>query len=200
MTIQIRVFSLKMDAEQNFNYDEINEFCRQNKIINMQTQFFMFQDEPIWSILITCKEKTSILERQNQNPEKQELQKDKRNPYYQLAMEHRENYDALRSWRNQLAISIGKPPYAIATNEMLADIVTKMPTSKKQLKTINGIGKGFVDSFGDSILVFLADVTKHSSTNTSTESISVSHQQPESLPDCNHTHDCNSTNTNKEVE
>ena len=64
-------------------------------------------------------------------------------------------YQALVALRARLAE--GKPAYQVASNQVLAMIANKRPTSRLQLLEINGIGKAKADSYGDSILRCVAE-------------------------------------------
>ena len=64
-------------------------------------------------------------------------------------------YQALVALRARLAE--GKPAFQVASNQVLATIANKRPTSRLQLLEVNGIGKAKADSYGDSILRCVAE-------------------------------------------
>jgi len=65
-------------------------------------------------------------------------------------------FAALRTLRKELAEREGVPPYALFTNEQLAEIVTRPARSLADLGGIPGIGAARVDKYGQSFLDALA--------------------------------------------
>lgn len=61
-------------------------------------------------------------------------------------------FDRLRAWRNGKAHSEGVPPYVLLTNQQLADIVRKNPTTLGELREVEGIGESKATRFGRELL------------------------------------------------
>lgn len=66
-------------------------------------------------------------------------------------------YDRLRRLRKQLADSEGLPPFAVFTNEQLAEMVRRRVTSLKDLAAIDGIGESRLNRYGEAFLEVLCD-------------------------------------------
>ena len=59
--------------------------------------------------------------------------------------------ELVREWRREKAQKEGIPPYVIAKNSHLADIVKQEIKTKEGLKQLSGFGKAKVEKYGDDI-------------------------------------------------
>jgi len=66
-------------------------------------------------------------------------------------------FEALRSWRAEIARSHGVPAYVIFQNATLGEIARARPTSLEALSHVNGVGIKKLESYGDSILACIAE-------------------------------------------
>lgn len=66
-------------------------------------------------------------------------------------------YAELRAWRNAKAIEMGVPVYLIFSQKALLEMVTYLPTDKKMLKQVNGLGTTKVNHYGQEILEIIRD-------------------------------------------
>ncbi len=62
---------------------------------------------------------------------------------------------ALRGWRTQRATADRKPPYIFLHDRTLEELATVAPSSLAALATVNGIGPGKLDSYGDELLAVI---------------------------------------------
>ncbi len=67
-------------------------------------------------------------------------------------LEHNDLFDALRDLRSEFAFNEEVPAFQVFTQETLYNMCKELPTTTKQLKKINGIGKVRLQKYGDSIL------------------------------------------------
>jgi len=67
-------------------------------------------------------------------------------------------FEALRAYRIEAARRAKVPPYVIASDRTLRDIVTLRPTTLDELQLVHGIGPSKADKYGEAIL----DVVKGS--------------------------------------
>ena len=67
-------------------------------------------------------------------------------------LEHNDLFDALRDLRSEFSYNEDVSPYQVFTQETLYSMCKELPTTTKQLKKINGIGKVRLQKYGDSIL------------------------------------------------
>ena len=63
----------------------------------------------------------------------------------------------LRALRKELAEGEGVPPYALFTNEQLAEMVQRRVVSVAALKEIAGIGEARVEKYGEAFLAVLKE-------------------------------------------
>jgi len=70
---------------------------------------------------------------------------------------HKELYEQLRSWRNELAQSQNVPVYIILSQMALIGITNLLPQTSKQLLQIPGVGKGILSRYGEEILEMVQD-------------------------------------------
>jgi ATP-dependent DNA helicase RecQ len=75
----------------------------------------------------------------------------------ELAGPEEQLFQALRAWRRELASERGVPPYVILTDATLIELARERPASHVALMAIKGIGESKARSFGEQLLVLLAD-------------------------------------------
>ncbi len=80
-------------------------------------------------------------------------------------------FDRLRAWRNGRAHSEGVPPYVLLTNQQLADIVRKNPTTLGELREVEGIGESKAARFGRELLGMLKLVHGEPSSTPDTRTV-----------------------------
>lgn len=61
-------------------------------------------------------------------------------------------YESLRKWRYELAVEKELPPYTILQQKALIGIVNTLPSTKRELLDIPGIGKKVIENYGDKLL------------------------------------------------
>ncbi|GAA1851810.1 ATP-dependent DNA helicase UvrD2 [Myceligenerans crystallogenes] len=64
-------------------------------------------------------------------------------------------FDALRTWRAEVAQETSKPAYTILTDASLAEIAERRPSSTAELARVNGIGPAKIDRFGPTVLAIV---------------------------------------------
>lgn len=67
----------------------------------------------------------------------------------------KELYEKLRLLRNQIARKKDFPPYLICSNEPLREMARSKPTNHRAMISIKGIGKGFMENYGE---IFLKEI------------------------------------------
>jgi len=68
-------------------------------------------------------------------------------------------FEALRQWRSEIARSHGVPAYVIFNDATLREIALKRPDHLEALAHINGVGVRKLESYGESILTCIADIS-----------------------------------------
>lgn len=64
-------------------------------------------------------------------------------------------FEKLREWRTKIAREKSVPPYVIAHDKTLVNVVAEKPTSKEQLLAISGFGPVKVEQYGDDIVAII---------------------------------------------
>ena len=162
----IKTFTLRMDREtMEFDDTVLSRFVAEHDVMSTKTQFFFFEEEPMWSIMITYKNKyrpSSLVQegirskrygldtRPVENP-----------PKPKLSDKEIEVYEALRLWRNQTARENGHPPANLLNNKQLRAIVALNPRSISQLTKVFGVGKYKSTTYGREILEVLSVLNEH---------------------------------------
>ncbi len=154
----VKVFNLRMDLD-SMQYDDsvIVQFAREHDVLSTKTQFFYFQEEPIWSVIVTYRNKyrSSALQQVRKvrktyrNLSRKEVETDSMESF------NRHAFEALRLWRNETARQLGQPASNVFTNRQLEEIVNLNPTSINELTKIIGIGKYKSTTYGNEILALL---------------------------------------------
>jgi ATP-dependent DNA helicase RecQ len=67
-------------------------------------------------------------------------------------------YDDLRTERNRMARDEGLPPYCVASNLSLVEMVNREITSLEEMGEVPGIGPGRIERYGDQFLRVLCKV------------------------------------------
>jgi len=122
-------------ATKSFHSDELNKFCLNKRVLNNKIEFFSDGKNSFWSVFIE----------------------------YEVVLEHFANepkglteagklcYERLREWRKTTAEKEGVPPFVIARNSQLAEIINRETKTLESLKQINGFGRKKVEKYGKDI-------------------------------------------------
>ena len=121
---------------KSFHCDELNKFCLNKRILYKQVSFFYHCEAPYWSVFL---EYEPVLEASKTDG-------------LNLTEAGSICFEKLRSWRRERAEKEGIPPYVIARNSHLADIVNKEIKTKEGLKQLSGFGEGKLEKYGDDII------------------------------------------------
>lgn len=72
----------------------------------------------------------------------------------------KELFAILVEWRKKKADEISRPAFAVMTQKVLLGIVNTLPTNNDELDIIPGIGKHFIDSYGEEVLAIVDSAMK----------------------------------------
>ncbi|MBO4805409.1 MAG: AAA family ATPase [Paludibacteraceae bacterium] len=67
-------------------------------------------------------------------------------------IKHKEIYTQLRSWRQEMASTMGVPVYFVLSQSALIGTCNYLPTTEKELEKISGIGKMTIQKYGKEII------------------------------------------------
>ncbi len=91
----------------------------------------------------------------------QEINKERaQNHITKISMTHQELYLQLRAWRNAKAVDLGVDPHAILRQTSMEKICSTLPSSKKDLGLIKGVGAKRMRQFGDEMLEIIVEYLK----------------------------------------
>ncbi len=79
---------------------------------------------------------------------------------YEITTEHASLFEELKSFRKDISDDDGIPPFQVFTQKTLHEMCDKLPTTKKQLLAINGMGKIRVQKYGEPILQLISSYCK----------------------------------------
>lgn len=128
--------------------EELNTFLATHRIVHTERQFVADGANSVWSICVSYLEgdagraATAI-------PDKRAKKID-----YREALSESEFavFAQLRALRKTLADQEGVPVYALFTNEHLADMVRQRVRTVEALKSLDGVGQGRIDKYGEAFL------------------------------------------------
>lgn len=145
--MRLKVLTLRYDPEQGFDDSELQAFVQDRHVIAVSERFFDQDGTPVWALLISYRDPKlpAALKPRQERQDKVDWRTDLSEPDRML-------YDALRTWRNDLAAARGIANYTVAKNRVLADIARLRPKSRTELMTISGIGERTASEYGDSML------------------------------------------------
>jgi len=121
---------------KSFHADDLNRFCLNKKIVNTKVKFFSDEKKAYWTVFI---EYGTILKQTGNEPAG-------------LTEAGKLCYERLREWRRGKAEKEGIPPFVIAKNSHLTEIVKKEIRTLEALKQVNGFGKKKIEKYGQDIL------------------------------------------------
>lgn len=68
-------------------------------------------------------------------------------------------FEELRKLRSELAKEKSIPPYMVASDKTLHDMCVKIPLTKEEMLTVNGMGARKLEQYGEAFLYCIRDIT-----------------------------------------
>lgn len=133
---------------------ELNRFLDGHRISHVERQFLADGQSSYWAVCVTW------IQAEGAAHSMPPMDGAKRNRIdYREVLEADEFalYDRLRVLRKQMAESDGLPPFAVFTNEQLADMVRKRVATPAALQAIDGIGEARMSRYGGAFLDVLRE-------------------------------------------
>ena len=129
--------------------DELNELLRSRRVLSVERHFCSTGPEPGWAVCVECANtgdgRSSDRTGRKNNVDYREV----------LDAETFTLFAALRAWRKAAAEKEGVPPYAILTNEQMAQVAERRCKTVGELETIAGFGTARSRKYGEGILELL---------------------------------------------
>ena len=148
-------FNEKMEE---FEQEKLEKVLGDVQIVKYQAELVKIEGKYYWTAFVECEK----IEKVNKNSEKDNFTQNRKefkdiNKNYMeyLTKDEMELYKILKEWRAGEAQLLGYPPYIIASNQLLSDIVKTNPKSIEELSQLKGMGKRKVRDYGEEILLIL---------------------------------------------
>lgn len=124
---------------------DLNAFCDQHRIGNIDKDFVADGENSFWAVCVTWSDNEGSLAGSTKRNSKTSGKIDYKEV---LSDDDFTLYSRLRELRKVTAERDGIAPYNIFTNEQLAAIVQRRISSKAALQEVDGIGQTRVDKYG----------------------------------------------------
>ncbi len=146
--MNIKVITLPFDVErQEFDARALEEFCRNKRIIRQEAMHFMQGERPFWSVLIEY-----------------EIVLDPDNAEQSLSRADKLLYIKLKEWRRAKAHAQTIPPFLVATNKQLLEMITRKIQTINGFDNIKGFGKTKIERYGKEIIELISNFYKNGQT------------------------------------
>lgn len=141
--MKFHIITLPFDlGKGEFDTRELDAFCAQTRILSYQTTFIQINHQAFWSILL-CYEPIAL-------PKKsKKVHSDTPSDFNEQQLICLAD---LKHWRNQLAQQAGHPPYIIASNALLEEMVRQNALTISSLLNLTGFGKKKATKYGQDII------------------------------------------------
>lgn len=154
----MKVFSLKFDAfSGGFDDTPIREFIQDKEVLEFRDHLLIRNEIPYLVIVLKYypfrKEASEECPATAKKPEAEAWKKEITEVELPL-------FNQLRDWRSERCKKDGVPPYLIFTNQQLATIVKKKPSSLAELAQIEGVGRGKIERYAEELLIVLNGVPR----------------------------------------
>lgn len=144
----IRIFTIPFqEGTQTFHDDLVQQFCLNKRIHKIDTQFFVRNEEPFWTVAIHY---GVILEEDRKNAETTV-----KDTNFGLDEKQKALFLRLKQWRNEEGQRQGLPVYIIATNAHFAQMILQKCTSLESLKLVKGFGKSRIEKYGKALTAMI---------------------------------------------
>ncbi len=155
----LKIVTLPFNEQMaEFEQEKLERVLGDVQIVKYQAELVKIEGKYYWTAFVEY-EKKGI---QNKNFEKNNFAKNgkefkdvSKNYMEYLTEDENELYKILKEWRAGEAQLLGYPPYIIASNQLLVDIVKTNPKSVEELSQLKGMGKRKVRDYGEEILLIL---------------------------------------------
>jgi superfamily II DNA helicase RecQ len=152
--MKIKTFKIRLGDQLLLDEQLINEFAELVKVKKTFTEFV--PDQPnYWSVLICYEDK-----RTNEQDSIMGVAPDKISFPAETPLNNEEGvvYNALKQWRNDLALKTRLQSYMICHNSELVTIAKVRPKTLEELAKIKGFSSRKVMKYGDDVIALLNSV------------------------------------------
>lgn len=146
--MKLRLLTLTMNPDTgNFPSEPLAEF--EGDVVSVAEHFYVHGGMPQLLLIVHYRDRAN-----GERVQRGKVPVKAADPGVRAALSESERvvFDRLRAWRNGRAHSEGVPPYVLLTNQQLADIVRRQPTTLGELREVGGIGESKASRFGRELL------------------------------------------------
>jgi superfamily II DNA helicase RecQ len=145
----IRIFTIPFHEQtETFHDDLVQQFCTNKRIHRIETQFFLRNEQPYWTVAVHY---GVILDDDRKQAETRQRDTD-----FGLDDQQKALLTRLKEWRKLAAEQEGFPVYLVATNAHLALMIKSKCTTLESLKLIKGYGQSRISKYGKGIITIIA--------------------------------------------
>lgn len=148
-------FNEKMEE---FEQEKLEKVLGDVQIVKYQAELVKIEGKYYWTAFVECEKADKFdknSEKDNFTQDVKEFKEANKNYMKYLTEDEMELYKILKEWRAGEAQLLGYPPYIIASNQLLSDIVKTNLKSIEELSQLKGMGKRKVRDYGEEILLIL---------------------------------------------
>lgn len=132
--------------------DGLNQFLTQDRVVAIEKQWLAGGSDAHWAVCVTVASGAGPLPAALKLPSSKGGRSDKADYREVLSPDDFVLFAVLRSTRQTMASQEGVPPYALFTNEQLANIARQRPHRLEALRRIDGIGEARAGKYGPAFL------------------------------------------------
>lgn len=155
----LKIVTLPFDEKmEEFEQEKLERVLRDVQIVKYQAELMKIEEKYYWTAFVECEKADKFdknSEKDNFTQDVKEFKEANKNYMEYLTEDEMELYKILKEWRAGEAQLLGYPPYIIASNQLLSDIVKTNPKSIEELSQLKGMGKRKVRDYGEEILLIL---------------------------------------------
>ena len=155
----LKIVTLPFNEQmEEFEQEKLERVLGDVQIVKYQAELVKIEGKYYWTAFVEYEKKgiqNKNFEKNNFIPNGKEFKDTNKNYTEYLTEDEGELYKILKEWRAGEAQLLGYPPYIIASNQLLMDIVKNNPKSVEELSQLKGMGKRKVRDYGEEILLIL---------------------------------------------
>ena len=146
------------ERTEEFEQGKLERILGNVQIVKYQAELVKIEGKYYWTAFVEYEKLENFdknLEKNNFLQNGRDIKEANRNHEEYLSEEEAELYKILKEWRAGEAQMLGYPPYIVASNQLLVDIIKANPKNVGELSQIRGMGKRKVRDYGEELLLIL---------------------------------------------
>jgi superfamily II DNA helicase RecQ len=147
--MQLRVFTIPLRAGHE-HQDDMNRFLRSHRVLSVDKRFTDAPGQACWTFCVEYLDRGTGENGNGKGAPKIDYKE-------RLSPKDFAVYDKLRQLRKRLAEEEKVPPFALFTNEQLAQMVERKVTTIKAMEEIDGIGPARISKYGETFVKVLQE-------------------------------------------